>query len=56
MAFLGEEDVDAVIHKDTPTAKQERRYLEAGRRWREILKGKQTPKERKEAILKVLQE
>jgi len=55
MAFLEEEDLDTVINKDTPIVEQERQYLEAGRRWREILKDKQTPQERKAAIVRELE-
>lgn len=56
MAFLGEEDLDRQIDEDSPIAKEHRQYREAGRRWQDLLKGCKTPKERKEAILKVLRE
>lgn len=57
MAFAGKEDLDA---KPEESSQQLERHHEvllgAARRWRDLLKASKTPQERKEAILKVLQE
>lgn len=51
MAFSGEEDLNTHVDEASPTASLHRQYLEAGRRWREILREKRSPDKRRSAIL-----
>ncbi len=56
MAFAGKEDLDAKPgERSYELERHHEVLLEAGRRWREILKDKQTPKERRLAILRELE-
>ena len=57
MAFLGKEYLDVPVHEGGEGAPDNlrQRYREAGRRWREILKDKRTPEERKATILEQLE-
>jgi len=57
MAFLGREDLDVPAQEGSEGALADlhQRYRKAGRRWREILKGKRTPEGRKAAILEQLE-
>ncbi|MCL6641956.1 MAG: hypothetical protein K6T71_01340 [Candidatus Bipolaricaulota bacterium] len=56
MAFLGKEDLDGSgKYAPQAVAEIEDQSHKAARRWREILKDKQTPKERRSAILQELE-
>ena len=56
MAFLGKEDLDGPGKYAPPAvAEIEDKSYKAARRWQEILKDKQTPEERRSAILRELE-